>query len=71
MDEIELWNDVLRMLMNLLGVNSVAGVECLVQQPRDKITGTMIPWLRVGKFRVTEALVYGWWCCEDRCGEIM
>ena len=26
-------------------------------------------WSRVGKFRVTEALVYGWWSCEDRCGE--
>ena len=24
---------------------------------------------REGKFRVTEALVYGWWSCEDRCGE--
>ena len=26
-------------------------------------------WSRVGKFRVTEALVYGWCSCEDRCGE--
>ena len=25
------------------GNELVAGVECLVQQPRDKITGTMIP----------------------------
>ena len=30
-------------LMNLMGMNLVAGVECLVQQPRDKIMGTMIP----------------------------
>ena len=42
MDEIELWNDVMWILMNLMGMNLVAGVECLVQQPRDKITGTMI-----------------------------
>ena len=26
-------------------------------------------WSRVGKFRVSGALVYGWWSCEDRCGE--
>ena len=26
-------------------------------------------WSRVGKFRLTEALVYGRWSCEDRCGE--
>ena len=26
-------------------------------------------WSRVGKFRVTGALVYGWCSCEDRCGE--
>ena len=26
-------------------------------------------WSRVGKFRVTEALVYGWWSCKGRCGE--
>ena len=43
MDEIELWNDVMWLLMNLMGMNLVAGVECLVQQPRDKTTGTMIP----------------------------
>ena len=43
MNEIELWNDVLWMLMNLTGMNLVAGVVCLVQQPRDKITETMIP----------------------------
>ena len=30
-------------LMNLKETNSVAGAECLVQQPRDKITGTLIP----------------------------
>ena len=24
-------------------MNLVAGAECLVQQPRDKITGTLIP----------------------------
>ena len=43
MDEIELWNVVLWILMNLMGMNSAAGAECLVQQPRDKITGTLIP----------------------------
>ena len=26
-----------------MGMNLVAGVECLVQQPREKTTGTMIP----------------------------
>ena len=26
-------------------------------------------WSRVGKFRVTEAPMYGWWSCKDRCGE--
>ena len=26
-------------------------------------------WSRMGRFRETEALVYGWWSCEDRCGE--
>ena len=26
-------------------------------------------WSRVGKFSVTEALLYGWWSGEDRCGE--
>ena len=30
-------------LTNQMGMNLVAGVECLVQQPREKITGTMIP----------------------------
>ena len=30
-------------LMNLMGMKLVAGEECLVQQPRDRITGTMIP----------------------------
>ena len=43
MDEIELWNVVMWILMNLRGMNLVAGVECLVQQPREKITGTLIP----------------------------
>ena len=43
MDVIELWNDVMWILMNLRGMKLVAEVECLVQQPRDKITGTMIP----------------------------
>ena len=43
MDEIELWNDVMGILMNLMGMKLVAGEECLVQQPRDRITGTMIP----------------------------
>ena len=43
MDEIELWNDVMWILLNLMGMNLVAGVECLVQQPRDKVTVTMIP----------------------------
>ena len=43
MDEIELWNDVMWMLMNLMGMKLVAGAECFVQQPREKITGTMIP----------------------------
>ena len=43
MDEIELWNDVMWILMNLRGMNLVAGVECLVPQPREKITGTLIP----------------------------
>ena len=33
MDEIELSNDVMWILMNLMGKNLVAGVECLVQQP--------------------------------------
>ena len=45
-DEIELWNDVmwiLMNLMNLMGMNLFAGVECFVQQPRDKITGALIP----------------------------
>ena len=39
MDEIELWNDVMWILMNLMGMKLVAGTECLVQQPRDKNTG--------------------------------
>ena len=43
MDEIELWNDVMWILMNLMGMNMVAGVECLMQQPREKTTGTLIP----------------------------
>ena len=43
MDEIELWNDVMWILMNLMAMNSAAGAECLVLQPRDKITGTLIP----------------------------
>ena len=43
MDEIDLWNDVIWTLVNLMGMNLVAGVECLVQQPRKKITGTLIP----------------------------
>ena len=30
-------------LTKQIGMNLVAGVECLVQQPREKITGTMIP----------------------------
>ena len=30
-------------LMNLRGMNLVAGAECLVQQRRDKITGALIP----------------------------
>ena len=34
-DKIELWT-----LTDLMGMNLVAGVECLVQQPREKITGT-------------------------------
>ena len=42
-DEIELWNDVMWILMNLMGMKLVAGEECLVQQERGKITGTMIP----------------------------
>ena len=25
--------------------------------------------VKSGKFRVTEALVHGWWSSEDRCGE--
>ena len=29
-DEIELWNAVMWILMNLMGMNLVAGVECLV-----------------------------------------
>ena len=29
--------------MNLKSMNSVAGVECLVQQPSGKITGTLTP----------------------------
>ena len=42
MDEIELWNNVMWTLMNLMGMNSAAGAEFLVPQPRDKITGTLI-----------------------------
>ena len=42
-DKIELWNDVMWILTNLMGMNLVAGVECLVQQPREKFTGTLIP----------------------------
>ena len=29
--------------MNLMAMNSAAGAECLVLQPRDKITGSLIP----------------------------
>ena len=36
--KIELW-----ILTNLMGMNLVAGMECLVQQPKVKITGTLIP----------------------------
>ena len=43
MDEIDLWNDVMWILMNLMGMNSAAGAECVVQQPRGKITETLIP----------------------------
>ena len=43
MDEIELWKYVLWLPMNLMGMKLVTGAECLVQQPRDKITGTLIP----------------------------
>ena len=43
MEETELWNDVMWILMNLMGNELVAGVECLAQQPRDTITGTLIP----------------------------
>ena len=43
MDEIELWNDVMWILMKLMGMNLVAGVESRLQQPREKITGTLIP----------------------------
>ena len=35
-DKMELWT-----LTNLIGMHLVAGVECLVQQPREKITGTI------------------------------
>ena len=42
MDEIELWNDVLSLLMNLMGIKLVTRAECFVQQSRDKITGTLI-----------------------------
>ena len=38
MDKIELWT-----LTNLMGMNLVAGMECLVKQPKVKITGTLIP----------------------------
>ena len=48
MDEIDLWNDVTWILMNLMGMNLVAGTEFLAQQPRDKITGMMIPDRDVG-----------------------
>ena len=34
---IELW--IMLILMNQMGMKLVAGTECLVQQPRDKITG--------------------------------
>ena len=37
-DKIELWT-----LTNLMGINLVAGMEFLVQQPKVKITGTLIP----------------------------
>ena len=48
MDEIDLWNGVMWILMNLMGTKLVAGTKCLVQQPRDKITGMMIPDREVG-----------------------
>ena len=35
-DKIEVWT-----LTNVMGMNSVAGMECLVQQPEVKITGTI------------------------------
>ena len=31
MDKIEWWNDVMWILTNLMGMNLVAGVECLVR----------------------------------------
>ena len=37
-DKIALWT-----LTNLMGINLVAGMECLVQQPKVKITWTLIP----------------------------
>ena len=43
MDKIELWNDVMWILTNLMGMNLVAGMERLVQQPQVKITATLIP----------------------------
>ena len=35
-DEIELWNDVMWMLMILMGMNLVVGVECLVQERKSR-----------------------------------
>ena len=43
MDEIELSNDVMWIMTYLIWVILVAGVECLVQHPREKITETLIP----------------------------
>ena len=39
MDETELWNDVVWILMNMMGMKLVAGAKCLVQQPRDESRG--------------------------------
>ena len=44
-------------------------VDCLVCKVFKRRMMKTQHWSRVGKFRVTEALVYGWWSCEDRCGE--
>ena len=44
-------------------------VDCLVCKIFKRRMMNTQHWSRVGKFRVTSALVYGWWSCEDRCGE--